>query len=87
MYIYTFLKWDLSNLDTNGAEESVVVSEVSSFQRLKTHARVVLGMGKGVLFRERCPQFRGVLIEEKSQEKPVGLHYTFTVSSPNISCR
>ena len=29
------------------------------------HARVVLlGMGKGVLFRERCPQFRGVLIEE-----------------------
>ena len=47
----------LSNLDTNGAEESVIVSEVSSFQR---HARVVLGVGKGVLFREvssvqECP--------------------------------
>ena len=28
------LQWNLSNLDTNGAEESVIVSEVSSFQRL-----------------------------------------------------
>ena len=27
------------------------------------HARVVLGVGKGVPFREVSPQFRGVLIE------------------------
>ena len=49
----------LSNLDTNGAEESAVVSEVSSFQRLKEW--YILGLGKGVLFREvssvqECPQ-------------------------------
>ena len=41
-------QWNISNLDTNGAEESVIVSEVSSFQRLKC---VTLG-GKSVLFRE-----------------------------------
>ena len=50
------IQWNLSNRDTNGAEESVVVSEVSSLM----HARVVLGVGKGVLFREmssvhECP--------------------------------
>ena len=44
----------LSNL---WGRRSVIVSEVSSFQR---HARVVLGVGKGVLFREvssvqECP--------------------------------
>ena len=39
-------------------EESVIVSEVFSFQRLM-HTRVVLGVGK----LERCLQFRGVLIE------------------------
>ena len=40
------IQWDLSNPDTNGAEESVIVSEVSSFQRLS----------KGVTWgRERCP--------------------------------
>ena len=44
------LEWNLSNPDTNGAEESVVVSEVSSFQ-VEMQARVVLGVGKGVLFR------------------------------------
>ena len=49
------LQWNFSNLDTNGAEESVLFSEV-------LHARVVLGVGKGVLL-ERCLQFRGVLIE------------------------
>ena len=46
---------------TNGAEESVIVSEVSSFQRLKcTQEWYMLGVGKGVLFREvslvqECP--------------------------------
>ena len=51
----------LSNQDTNGAEESVIVSEVSSFQRLKCMQEwYILGVGKGVLFREvssvqECP--------------------------------
>ena len=49
---------NISNQDTNGAEEvsllGVLVSEV------EMHARVVLGVGKGVLFREvssvqECP--------------------------------
>ena len=85
--------WNLSNQDTNGAEERVIVSEVSSFQRLKymqewylgwekvswcpyrgvplcntykasTQEWYILGVGKGVLFREvssiqGCPH-RGV---------------------------
>ena len=39
--------------DTNGAEEGVIVSEVSSFQRLKCMQEwYLLGVGKGVLFRE-----------------------------------
>ena len=43
----------LSNRDTNEGEESVVVSEVSSFQRLKCMQEwYILGVGKGVLFRE-----------------------------------
>ena len=32
--IPTLIQWNLSSLDTNGAEESVIVSDVSSFQRL-----------------------------------------------------
>ena len=47
-------------MDTNGAEESVLVSEVSSFQKLKVW---YLGWEK-VSCLERCPQFRGVPIEE-----------------------
>ena len=45
----------MANTDTNGVEErDVLISEV------EMHARVVLGVGKGVLFREvssdqRCP--------------------------------
>ena len=29
------------------------------------HARVVLGVGKGVLLVQECPQFRSVLIERE----------------------
>ena len=52
---------DIEYPDTNGAEESVIVSEVSSFQRLKCMQEwYILGVGKGVLFREvssvqECP--------------------------------
>ena len=49
------------------------------------HARVVLGVGKGVLFRclERCPQFRGVLIErEREREVPLYIVYTLTNEKP-----
>ena len=35
------IQWNLSNQDTNGAEESVAVSEVSSFSEVEMHARVV----------------------------------------------
>ena len=51
--------WYISNLDTNGAGESVIVSEVRGVF-ISEVARVVLGVGKGVLFREvssiqECP--------------------------------
>ena len=46
----------LSNPDTNGAEESVIVSEVSSFQHMQEW---YLGWEK-VSCLERCPQFRRV---------------------------
>ena len=54
----------LSNPDTNGAEESVIVSEVSSFQRLKCMQEWYLGWEK-VSCLERCPHFRSVLIERE----------------------
>ena len=41
------IQWDLSNPDTNGAEESAIVSEVSSLQM---HARV-----PGTWGGKRCP--------------------------------
>ena len=34
-YTHKSIQWNLSNRTTNGAEESGIVSEVSSFQRLK----------------------------------------------------
>ena len=55
------LSRNLSNLDTNGAEESVIASEVSSFQRLNCMQEWYLGWEK-VSCSERCPQFRSVLI-------------------------
>ena len=55
MYVLNCILWNLSNPDTNGAEESVIVSEVSSFQRLKCMQEwytIILWVGKGVLVRE-----------------------------------
>ena len=43
-------------MDTNGVEESVIVSEVSSFQGLKCMQEWYLGPEK-VSCLERCPQF------------------------------
>ena len=63
------------NPGTNGAEESVIVSEVSSFQRLKCMQEWYLGWEK-VSCLERCPQFRGVLIE--------GPLFTHSYKSANI---
>ena len=37
----------------------------SLISEVEMHARVVLWVGKGVLFRERCPQFRSVLIARR----------------------
>ena len=65
--------WNLSNQDTDGPEGSVIVSEVSSFQRLK-----VLGVGK-VSCLERCPQFHC-----NSMPKCTIVH--IRVYENNISC-
>ena len=53
------MQWNFSNPDTNGAEESVVVSEVSPI------AIVILGVGEGVLFREvsSVQECRGSTVE------------------------
>ena len=63
----------LSNPDTNGAEESVIVS--TEVNGVDMHARGVLGVGKGVVScLERCPQFRSVFIErEREREVPLKL--------------
>ena len=60
MYVM-HIQWNPSNADTNGAEESVLYREVSSFQGLKCMQEWYLGRQK-VSLLERCPQFRGVLI-------------------------
>ena len=57
---------DVKYPDTNGAEESVIVSEVSSFQRLKCMQEWYLGWDK-VSCLKRCPQFRSVLIERERE--------------------
>ena len=56
-----YIQWNLSNPDTNGAEESVLFSEVSSFRNV-CKSGIYLGWEK-VSCLERCPQFRGVLME------------------------
>ena len=61
-YLYNcIVQWDFSNRDTNGAEESVIVSEVPSFQRLKCMQEWYLGWEE-VSCLERCPQFRSLFI-------------------------
>ena len=39
-------------MDTNGADKSVIISKVYTFQRLKCMQEWWLGWEKGVLFRE-----------------------------------
>ena len=58
----TCIQWNPSNPDTIGPEESVLIREVSSFQGLKSTQTWHLGRKK-VSCLERCPYFRGVLIE------------------------
>ena len=63
--VNTGLQWNSSNPVTIGPEESVMISEVSLFQGLKsTQIRMLLGEEECVLFREvslfqGCP-YRGV---------------------------
>ena len=64
------MQWHPSNLDTIGREESVLTREVSLFQGLKSTQIWYLGMKK-VSCLERCPYFRGVLIE--------GLHCSLNI--------
>ena len=61
--LYTVhVQWNPSNPDTIGPEESVLIREVSLFQRWKSTQTWNLGKKK-VSCLERCPYFRGVLIE------------------------
>ena len=61
-----------------GPEESVLISEVSLFQGLKSTQTQYLGRKK-LSCLERCPYFRGVLIE--------GFHCIPTAYLPILSCR
>ena len=54
------IEWNSSNLDTNGTEESVNISEASLFQRLNCTQELILGKEK-VSILGKCPHFRGVL--------------------------
>ena len=63
------VQWNLSDQDTNGAEESVIVSEVSSFQRLKCMQEWYLGWEK-VSCLERCKAYTQNLV---AQYKSVSL--------------
>ena len=56
------VQWNPSNADTIVSEESVLIWEVSLFQGLKSTQPWYLGRKK-VSCLERCPYFRGVLIE------------------------
>ena len=59
------VQWNLSNPDTNGAEE-IIVSEASSVQGLKCMQEWYLGWEK-VPCLERCPQFK----IEREREVPL----------------
>ena len=67
--LHNIVQWNLSNPDTNGAEESVIVSEVSSFQRLKCMQELYLGWEK-VSCLERCKAYTQNLV---AQYKSVSL--------------
>ena len=60
-----------------GAKESVIVSEISE---VEMHARVVLGVGKGVLFRARRPQFKSVLIRKLNRQLYICTYSTHPVT-------
>ena len=56
------IQWNLSNPDTLGTEESVLISEVSWFQGLKITQTWYLGQQK-VSCLSRCPHFRASRLE------------------------
>ena len=56
-YFHNKIQWNLSNPDTLGTEESVLVSEVSRFQGLNCTQTWHLGQLK-VSCLLRCPHFR-----------------------------
>ena len=74
----------MANPGTNGAEESVIISEVFSFQRLKCMQEWYLGWEK-VSCLERCPQFRNVLIE-REREVPIQLTVARPIDVPHQHC-
>ena len=86
-WVWNTIQWNLSNPDTNGAEESVIVSEVSSFQRLKEW--YILGVGKGVLFREvssvqECPhRERGSIHSIHIPIKIININFVVSIFNSN----
>ena len=79
------IQWNLSNPDTNGAEESVIVSEVSSFQRLSKSGIYLLGVGK-VSCLERCPR-RECPHREREVERGSTVSAVVMVSVVCMLCR
>ena len=59
--IRTHVQWNLSNPDTLGAEESVLISEVSLISGVELYTNMAFGTAKSVLFIE-VSSFQGVLI-------------------------
>ena len=72
----------LSNLDANGAEEGVIASEVSSFQRLKCMQEWYFGW-EMVSCLERCPQFKSVLILYRGLPLYASFTSTYTIRTPS----
>ena len=58
--LHNIVQWNLSNPDTNGAEESAIVREVSSFQRMQEW---YLGWEK-VSCLERCKAYTQNLVAQ-----------------------
>ena len=87
VYVYMYNPY---NQDTTGPEESVLISEVSLFQGLKSAQTWYLGR-KYVSCLERCPYFRGSLIEGfhrtcSSYQQEIYIHKPFGTCTEVYTC-
>ena len=58
-HLYAYIQWNLSVMDTTGTTWSVLIKEVSLFQRLLSTLLYVAGTTGSVLIRERFSYFGG----------------------------